>query len=316
MRKWPKRHRHLGVAALVLAIVLAGAYLFVVQPQARRVRVTESALEELRSDLKESGWPLDKQRLETLLANLEKKLNGPPGRRQDTARNAIGIKHKSRLVVRDATGMFQARIAQEFGTTEEFMDNVSRLYFETEYTELARRLEADGVILDGAVLNLDEDTSSPYNYQLVLQVWTVDALLGLALENHLVPIKNREVKVRLDENREVYASEVSVLPVRAYAVNRVDEEPYVLEFPVRMTVRGQLTDLCNFLRGLHSDGNFLPISRLEISTADYVTDRGLREGGLIVHRLEVTLECSAFFRLRPDLEAPRPPEEKVLPAGA
>ena len=293
-----------------------GAYLFVVRPKANEVKKTEEKLDELREELAETGWPLDAQRLETLLQNLQKNLNGPAGRRQDTARNAIGIKNKSQLIVRDATGIFNARIGRDFGTTEDFVNDVSRLDFETEFTELERRLEADGVILDGAVLNLDENTSSLYNYRLVLQVWTLDALIGIALENHLVPVKNRNVKVRLDENQEVFASQVTVLPVRAYAVNREDTEPYVLEFPVRMTVRGQLTDLCNFLRDLHEDGNFLPVSRMEVSTGDYVTARGLREGSLIVHRLEITLECSAFFRLQQGLEAAPPPQVKPLPAGA
>ena len=63
-------------------------------------------------------------------------------------------------------------------------------------------------------------------------------------------------------------------------------------------MRGTLNSFCAFLKALHADGNFFPISRIELKTQNPKAGGGKpnREGLIRIRYIEVTVVCSSFFR--------------------
>ena len=318
MRDWPAKHRNLGVLFILLGIGCFAVFLFVLRPKAQAVENARSEFTEIQGRLRKSGWPLDAERLEKLLDGVQRRLEGPkdtPGPGDVTA--AIGIKNKADIVLRDATSMFKPKIEKFFGSTADFMKEASRLDYREEYNQLERRLAGEGIVLAEEVLNLGEGSSSPSTYQLLLQLYTLEAVLDLALESDLRPAKDPNVTVATETNqRGVQAAKLTVLPMRPYFLRPEDKEPYVLEFPVRMTLRGKLEGVCRFLSRLHANGAFFPVTHFEMKTENPALARPDSEGNVTIDRVEIEVECSAFFR--PSEKAPARAVKKVkkLPRGA
>jgi len=315
VREWPQQHRSLGALVLFVLLVCGAAYLIAVRPEVEDLTVTQANVKETRSRLVQSGWPLDSERLKKLHEDMLKKLDGPQGRTSEDPRGAIGIRNKADIILRDATSMFRPKIEQFFGSAKDFVNEVSRLDYQEEYAQLERRFREHDIFLAEEILGIGEDTSSLYIYQMLLQIWTLDKLVTLASQNNLRPVKDPAVAVVTETGRR-HASKLSVLPVRAYLLDREDKKPYVLEFPVRMTLRGELVHFCSFLRSLHADGNFLPISRLEMTCENPVGKRADKDGTLRIDRVEAEVECSAFFRLDERAPVQRRKMANLLPPGA
>ena len=297
MRPLLPQHRRLSGAMIAVVACSLLAYLFLARPRSKDVADIRHALEDKQRRLARAGWPLDAERLEALDANMKRQLEGNSRRRPGTAREATGTRSRAELVFREATSNFDSKVEELFGSTELFVKGVSRLDYEEEFSRLKQGLEAKGIFLAEEILNLGESTSSPYTYQLVLQVWTLDMLVNLALENQLQLVSAPGVSVasRAGEKR---AAQVVVLPMRAYYLDRDDDEPYVLEFPVRMSLECRLHNLVEFLQCLHAEGRFLPVRHMELFTGYPGDQRCLENGHVRVEQLRVELECSTFFRLR------------------
>lgn len=316
MREWPRQHRNLAGVVVFLLLAYGGVYLFVVRPKDQEVADARGALQETREKLQKTGWPLEAERLGRLLEDMEKNLEGPRGKTPGDARSATGIKRKAELILKDATTMFAPRIGKLFPSSHDFVNEVSLLDYQEEFAHMERRFRNDDVVLAKDMLGLWEDTSSPYTYQLLLQIWTLDELVGLALKNELKPVKTPLVRVNAETGAR-QASQLTVLPVRAYFLDPEDKDPYVLEFPVRLTLAGRLSDFCNFLSALHRDGRFLPVSRMELKTDSPAGRPRLdRDGNARVDHVEVDLECSSFFRLQENTPVQRVHTERMLPRGS
>ena len=308
MKNWPPQHRNLAALTVFLLIACVAVFFLVLRPKAQNVALAREAVDEKEQGLKETGWPLDAERLERLLVERGKKLDGPKG-----------IKKKADEILRDATDMFALQIEQNFGSTSLFVSEISELDYRQEFNQLETDLREAEIVLAEEILGLGVTTSSPHIYQLVLQVWTLRELAELAVKNNLNPVKDLRVTVRVGENESKKASKLTVLPVRAYYVDSGGGEPYLLEIPVRMTLRGELTDFCNFLRGLHADGKFLPVSSIELRTERPVLPsrrRGGRARTIKADSVVVELECCAFFRLREEAPKHRRTQRRQLPRGA
>ena len=106
------------------------------------------------------------------------------------------------------------------------------------------------------------------------------------------------------------------MPMRVYTLNDDDKEPYLLEFPVRMTVRGTVDEVSSFLRSLNADSRFYPLTRFEMITENpALRGRPDEEGNIDVHLVEATIECSSLFR--PFDDAPKQKTKgKKGPKGA
>ncbi len=314
VRDWPQQHRSLAALAIIVAVAAVAAYMFLIRPKWQAVSAAQAALGEKRKVLGETGWPLDSERLNRLLEDTRKKLDGPKGKKFEDPRTAIGTKNKSNLILRQATSMFAPKIEDIYHSSRVFIEEVSRLDYEEEFNALYQRLYSEGIILAGEVLGIDETTSSRETYQLVLQVWTLGALVDLALDHRLQVAKHPTITVTTENGQQPHASDLTVLPVRAYSLSEKDTEPYVLEFPLRMTLRGDLADFCAFVRALHDEGRFYPINHVELKAAPS-SRRSSADGDLTIDRIEAKVECCAFFRLDEDAPEIRIERENIIPPG-
>lgn len=301
MRPWPKQHK---VVAKVFALALLGAvvvFIFFIRPLLEDVSIARDAVAESEGKLKKTGWTIDSERLSSL--------------REEKDRELKRVKKLSEEVLDQCTAMFAPRIAAFYDPSEDFRNAVSRLDFQSEYDDFDRKMRSRGVILAEQELGLGENTDSPYTYQLMLQLWTLEDLMTLALDRKMMPARDPAVRVATEGRKYLLASKLNVLPVRGYFLNPEDKEPYVLEIPIRMTLVGKVDDFCSFLRSLTDKDpktkkpRFYPISKMEIKKV--IPTLAIRQ----LDRIEVTVECSAFFRIGVKISGPTGQKINV-PAGA
>lgn len=288
MKTWSPRHRALALVALLLAALASCAWLFVVRPLRQGVEETAAALVEKRNSLRKRGWPLEPDHLASLLADRRRVLEG------DGQRGDPGLTARSEQVLARATAMFRERVRKQFGTDETFLRNASNIDFQEALDALRRRCLAENIRLAPEVLNLSDETSTPYTYQLLLQVWTVDRLVDLVLDHRLRVGTDPGIRARAGDH-EHPAAKIRVQQIKAYYTDSDSRQPYALEVPVQMTLRGEMGDVRRFLLALVTAPDFLPPVRFEFYAAD-PAEAG-RGSGIEAQAAEVLLDvtCSAFF---------------------
>lgn len=321
--------------AVLLALVIASAvaYFFLLRPKAMEVEdirsERDSLLKELADMTKETPYPLDAVRLETMAENAKRKLDGVTQKNPDGSEFNNGLITRSRQVLERATGMFDERIKREYTDIATFMNQVSRIVYRDELDELKRRLSAKNIFLDEEVLGIGEDTADEETYLLMLKVWTIDRLVNVLVEKNGLAIESRRLAPKAGAaiprgpfglgggGRNV--SEITVLPTRFYILHKDDRAPYVMELPIRVRLQGPLPTICNAIRDMQSNGNFLTVNRIVMETENplLLSERQPDSNGFLRTRnVVVMLELSSYFR--PSGHAPtiRTSERKLLPAGA
>ncbi|MCK5803851.1 MAG: hypothetical protein KAI66_13505 [Lentisphaeria bacterium] len=286
MKNWPQKHRNLVTYAIFVLLVFAACWVLFVRPMKKELEKVRDDWEKRQTRLLREGWPLNPGKLEALRESYRARLDGKG--------SDAGIKARSDAVALRSSSMFDERIRTSFGTRGDFMKAVSRLDYQTQFNRVFRELAKEDVLLAPDELKLSEDSSSPYVYQLVLQVWTLEMVVRHALDQGLKVAAAETAKVRVG-NRDVPAAKVTVLPVRAYYAQAKDADPYVLEMPVRMTVSGGVDQCRAFLRQLTSEGTFLPISHLQLYADDPSRPEYERRGSVKIDKVRMEVECSAFF---------------------
>jgi len=314
MSRWPRQHAVLLGLTLGALVTLGGIHLALVRPLATRVYADRNYIAGTRASLAKSGWPLDPERLASLLELKRAELEGSG--RGGTARDVTGMRPKSRLLLKESTSMFKERMQRYFEHTSDFVRDVSRLDFQDEYSSLDQKLSARNVFLAEEVLRLGEKTTSPHTYQLVLQAWTVERLADLALAAGLQFQQAEGVVVQDERGAGRRPARIQVLPVRAYTA-AAGAPPYLIEFPVRMGLTGSPEHVFRFLASLHGEGVFLPAGRIEITALPGFRD-DQRETAVGIAALALDIECSSFFQPSDDVadQPVRRPTIKMLPAGS
>ena len=208
MSKVLPRHRLLAVIMLIAVALAALAWLVVVRPQRQQWRDGLKLLDEKRSALQRRGWTLDQAKLQQFLDSRMLVLDG-------NGAAEPGLKLRAEQVQQHAAAMFRERIQKGFQTPDGFVRNAANIDFREAFTDLQRRLAGDGIHLAPEVLHLSEDSSLPYTYQLLLQVWTLDRLVDLVLENHLQVMTDPKAKVRTATG-ELPAARITMQPIVAY----------------------------------------------------------------------------------------------------
>ena len=207
-----------------------------------------------------------------------------------------------------APGVYSARYAGEEAT---FQDNVDKLLNALDGEE-NRGARFRTVIS----LKLGDDSEDALIYPKVLQIWLVDEVLHLALKNSLRVVYNYNVKVKDERGRMKQVAKVQLLPVTPYVLYEKEKKIYVMEFPIRVSLRGNLMNFTGFLRDIHSGGKFFPVSRLQIRSQPFWQD-GETKTSLQNSDLNVELECSAFFRFSEDSPQKQQKRKiKMIPRGA
>ncbi len=318
---------------LALVVASAGVYFFLLRPKAVLVEdirsERNSLLKELGDMTKETPYPLDAVRLQTMAEGAKRKLDGVTQKRPDGSEFNNGLIARSQQVLERATGMFDERIKREYTDISTFMNQVSRIVYRDELDELKRRLAAKQIVLDEEILGIGEDTADEETYLLMLKVWTIDRLVNVLVEKNGLAIESRRLapKEGVAVPRGPFglgrggrdASEVTVLPTRFYILHKDDAAPYVMELPIRVRIQGPLSTICNAIRDLQSNGSFLTVNHIVMETESplLLSERQpASDGSLRTRNVVVMLEVSSYFR--PSGHAPtiRTSERPFQPRGA
>lgn len=297
MSSMPYRYRVLAAVMLVVMVACLLVWLLGVRPYRVRAQEEREALVEKHKSLRQRGWTQDRESLERLLGERTRLLDG-------AGSGQPGLKLRAEQVRQYANAMFRERIQPAFPSSEAFVRHASNIDFREAFNALQRRFASEGIWAAPEILNLSEESSNQYTYQLLLQVWTLDRLADVILAHRLRVLTDPTVTVRAG-GRDQPAARISLEPLMAYYLEPESPLPYLLGIPVRVRLQGDLARVREFLLALTAEGNFLPAVEVEVYADD---PRALRRRPDDADRdsqviLDVT--CSAFFVV-PGGEAPPP----------
>jgi len=276
------QHRILAIVAAVALVGYLLGQFFVCRPTAEHVAELEEIVTGKRKHLLQQGWPLDHGLLQQTQA--------------EKRRAAETLKQRKTDVFDRVVAAFNERIVSLHETRHHFRTQVSRLYFQEEFTRIESKFNARGIVFDERILHLHEDAAWPYTYQMVLQLWTLEASLDRALQHNLqpimTPIPNSQVhRPDQPDAERPRASAVSVLAPVAYILDAQPGSPYLLEFRVRFTLQGNLNDLLAFLHETQTGQPFIAVDRIEIRAFPPTT------ADASPNTVCTDLQCSTIFPL-------------------
>ncbi|MDD4540415.1 MAG: hypothetical protein PHT80_15510 [Lentisphaeria bacterium] len=284
MKNWLYIHRLLfGVAVATIGLQLL-VYILVLRPQKNEIAEQRAGIVKKRQRLTGTEWPLQAEILNKYHSALVAKLEGPDG-----------IQAHSTQLMRRAAVTFQGRIARNHEHAVGFMRGVSRLDYQEEFNRVQRRAAGQGIYFSPEVLNLAEDTAIQHIYQALLQIWALDSLLDIVQASGMSIAKHPQLFSVIDGVKHP-AALVAMQPMQAYFADTKAEKPYLLEFPVRLTLVGQQEQFMAFLQSLDSDQVFMPVRNFECQL------RPPKAGELA--QLHIDITCAAFFVLE-DKSGPR-----------
>ena len=285
----PPTHKKTLTAGLGVLGICALIYFVAVHPLKLKTDRMSDEIKARQTDLRRAGFPL------------------MPSKLQDIQRNMLALKtgtHQNFDRVYDMSmAGFKERI-EIYDTVDSFRRSITRFDFQEAYARISDELADEQVYLKGEVLGLSEDSSAKYDYHLLTHIWAVRDLallvrrhqLEVGDANLIKPIKldNEENPIEEDQRRWQWETHhppanITVLPVKRFAAQK-DAEPFLEEFPVKITVRGKLRDYCNMLADLTEGRTFLPVDTSEVRKTGLDNPRS--------DTVEGTLVVSAFLFLK------------------
>lgn len=282
MKNWLKPHQILAATVIALLGLQVLAYVFLLSPRRNEIAELRYSVENKRQRLHGATLPLDANKLEAFLDSLKK------GLQSGTGGGALAAKAAEATARADST--FKPTITRDYGSVKDFILNVSLLDYQSEYNRIISSLAAKGVTFSPEKLHLTEEMSTPFIYQIVMQLWTVEKLCGLALDAGLTIRKEQAA------GRRPAPALVSVMPMKAYFMSPKDAKPYLLEFPVCFTVEGALDHCMQFIRSLEGDnGVFLPVCSFEIFSLPPHELKAQEDGNIRPGPVAMKLTCSSFL---------------------
>lgn len=294
-----KRLISLSVIIALISVYLL-AQIFILWPSrvvaiGKRKEITND-----RRELLGKGWPLNESRLKQLLV-------------QTNQRRRLAEIKRASLFQRVAQP-FQADIAERFGNSQNFQRQISRLDYQEEFKRLENYLTEKQVIISPEVFKLSEDTVGLENYKLVLQLWTIKAVVKAAYDSGLeiADVPAEELPVPEDGEAPERLSDLAAMPIVPYLPAAHVGIPYLLRIPVRVRFRGTVRQLHTFLLSTATGKTFLCVDHIQVKKPIPP------EVGYNNTRIEARVECSTFYIL--DSESGRKmmkkPAVKLLPKGA
>jgi hypothetical protein len=304
MRLLPQ-HRTAFAVLGILLVAAAATYWFLVRPLRAAINDNRQQVAKKEKRLQRTGQPLDSQLLEREISRLQAELDGTGGK--------PGLVSTTQRVLDTATSMFADRVKERYGSPELFRRDADRVFFQSDFSRISLKLGKRGAPLAPTVLGISDESPSPYIYQLILQIWTVERLADLADEAGLkiAPVDDVEVTF---QGHKTKGADIRLPELRAYFLNESDALPYLLEIPIQTTVVGKLDQVKSFLRQLTANGNFLPASHVEIKADDPARAVYHKGRQVTVTGVRATVQCSSFFQLGSSGAATTAPGK--LPGGA
>ena len=283
-----------GVALLLVAAQIA-VYFYVLGPEQKKVKKEFSSLTSSKSLLRKNNWPANIGVLTAIKNDYKEKLEG-----DDEDNKSIAALYD--MAMKKAGASFLAKIEKEYSSLHEFRRNASRLDYQAEHNRVFSDIAKRGFVLDPNAVGVDENSSSSYIYQLMLQLWTLEKVLNLAADAGLslqtqgaIPKQARGRSSR-DSSGNENQSSVVVHPMKAYMV-KSSPTPYLAEFPVSLKLKGTLSSLMVFLKSLQGDDVFLPVSSFEIFALPPSKNNAGSNGNQQSENMYFNLVCSSFLPL-------------------
>ena len=286
-KDWPSQHRNLLLTVLFLLIAFAAVGYIRIYP--RWVEYTEIRDEKasIEAKLIKSEWPKDPERLKSILSLLTKRLEKDNGNN-----NGKGLKAETEEVMAKATSMFNERIINEYESIGDFIQKASQTEYKNQYDVLDSYLQGKNINLDNTIFGMDVATSEPLKYQMLLKLWTVKEVVDCALQAKLFVISIPSPS----GGRGKTASMITVKPMQSYYLNNNDANPYLLEFPIYIELRGTLENFSKFTDILFSEGRFLPLSKIELSALPpSQRTQPDKQGNIYSRIITARVTCSSFF---------------------
>jgi hypothetical protein len=312
-KDWPVAHRRLLMAMLIVPVCLLLFAWMVILPKWRQCRRLEQEFKSQEKALRTSVWPMEAEVLRERLSSCNQTLNGAAGQG--------GLLVQTEEVLEQATRNLREKVCQSTPalTPQEslngFVQQASRIDYKYLASQLDQALRQSQVRLPRRLLTMDEGSSINIPRQ-VLHIWTLQMAVELAQRNGLqiMPRQKKDDaspdgkpadKASRDSTAEIAPvpadadaetlpkAALAMLPVTSYILKDGDDYPYLLEFPVKMTVQGTTEQLLAFLQSLQSKEYFLPVKQMTFLTKppeDLAGDKG------IVDKQTMNLVCTAFFR--------------------
>jgi len=297
MNKLLPAHKVVLAVFLILLALQAGLYFGLLKPRRQAVEAAEKELQRLQGRLSGKSWPRDGAVLRQILAEMQQTLTGNATR--------PGLAQQAEQLLGRASRMYEPKIFEQYGNNKDFINSVSRLDYQEEYNRLLLELRGQGINLSAGKLNLAEDISSAYNYQLMLQLWTVGKICALVnaaglqvLTDETAQADRTGARVRgvaTEQQNNSAGACISVLPMAAYFQEEKSAAPYLLEFPVAISLRGELSQLQEFVNSLQNADTFLALKGFEIKAlppAELLADD---EGKISNGPLHFSVICAGFF---------------------
>ena len=308
MKKHYEIQKTLAAVALFIVTLAVVLHFLVLGPLIGRNRVLQSGNKKQQEDLeRQTGqrWELNPDSLSKVRQQYEKY-------RGDYLLKLMDVLGRADKEFEPLTDPFQHGIK-----FQDWRVSVTLFDYQERFAKAKRELERENVFLNEEYLGLAEASAPPegreeYTYRLVARLYVVEEVAKLLRRNGL-RLDNPKYQPKggtLDPGRP--AAMIQSLPVRVY-VPDVKAEPFAEEYPVKVTVRGRLPDLCHFLDSLAAGNRFLLLDRIWVTSAG--VDNFLKPGFNMQaqEEIEATIICSGFMVLQ-DIEKLRA-EKATIKSG-
>lgn len=283
MNKWLPIHRLLLALTLLFLIAQVLLWTMVFRPRRAQLEDHRREIESLQQRLARSSWPSQAERLEEFRQDVELRL-GKTG--------SGGMLAKARLAQDKVNRTYAPYVQKNYETVGNLMRNVSLLDYQSEFNRINRELAANGVLLSPEILQLHEESSSPHVYQLLLHVWAVEKLAEQVLKSGMQFVVDRQVKVSVAQGGSLPASLLIAEPMFALT-DPSSKRPYLLGFPVRAVLEGDLSQVLAFFASLDDGELFLPLYGFELTRLPPGNLRPDADGNLHNGSLRLEVECVA-----------------------
>lgn len=291
IKDWPAGYIRLMQFAAVVAVLTVFVLWFGAYPRWRRMQVLRQEVENTRRELEKGGVLIDQSVLKGHISKCRISLNG------DELRPGLVVKADTALEM--AANTFTEEIENAYpgpSSRDFFIEGATRIDYKDLYDRVSSEFASSGVVLRQTIFSSGDENEEPV-YQQMLKLWTIRRLVRTALKNGL------KIESDSDNVSRIRAlKSISYINIDKSADNRAQQnEPYLMEFPVRMFISGSMEKFLGFAADLQADGSFLPIKNISIYTLppDELPPGETRR----VSELKIKVVCSSFFALQNKAEA-------------
>ena len=256
MNNIKEKHKKIAVFITLLTIVWLSLYFFWI----RKLQVRNTQLETKNSQLKQT---LLKQTNKLSVNVLNRERDYLMQKKIDSQRKLIEVFKRSEIPFKQIIDPYNEKV-----NLDSYKGLISALDFQTDFETIKTDLSKKGVYLDEMILQLSEEYLKDKPYRHVIQIALVKKIVDMALQNKL-KVNSHIYSYPTEFNLEEYTKKgirpalITVLPVRHYYVDN-SSDIYLEEYPIKVTLRGQVNNLCEFLISLTNKDNFIPLDSIEL----------------------------------------------------